>query len=278
MTDANDLAGAPGAGESTDGVADAVTEKHPKLFIGMPAFGCLIAKQTLSSMLILRVVCAKNGIQTHIKMVGNESLITRGRNVITREFLASDCTHLLFIDADINFAAESVIDMLRFDKDVVTGIYAKKAYNWDKLATRDPKNIEPLSQVMLDFNINIIADTPVIDNRFIRVHDAATGFMMIKREIIEKVYEHYRKDLYCINDIPSSRQDTPDYVAVFDTMIDPRDHRMLSEDYAFCRRVQAVHGEVWTDLNCTLGHIGTFSFVSSDPRVVTNPFLEPTNV
>ena len=242
------------------------SQKMTKLYIATPAYGCFVCKEYLSSLLMLRVVCAKHGISTAVKLLGNESLITRGRNVIVAEFLKSDCTHLLFIDADINFSADSVIDMLNSNKDVIGGIYSKKSYNWDKLTApnRDPR--EPLSQVMLDFNINVVQETPVENNRFVRVLDLATGMMLIKKEVLVSMYEKF-PELCCVNDVPSSRDEIPEYVAIFETMID-KNGRYLSEDYAFCRRYQSMGGEIWCDLNCILGHIGTYTFNPSDPRVV----------
>ena len=237
-----------------------------KLYIATPAYGCFVCNKYLSSLLMLRVVCARHGISTAVKLLGNESLITRARNVIVAEFLRSDCTHLLFIDADINFSAESVIGMLEADKDVICGIYSKKAYNWDKLTAPNRDSREPLSQVMLDFNINVVRETPVEKNRFVRVLDGATGFMLIKKEVLVSMYEKF-PELRCVNDVPSSREEIPAYVAIFETMIDT-DGRYLSEDYAFCRRYQSMGGSIWCDLDCVLGHIGTYSFNPSDPRIV----------
>ena len=257
------------AADAPTAAADAPAPVRPpvKLFIATPAYGCYVCKEYLSALLMLRVLCAKNGIETSVKLLGNESLITRARNIIVAEFLKSGSTHLLFIDADINFMAESVLAMLGADKDVMCGIYSKKSYNWDKLALRAAHSREPLSQLLLDFNINIVADTPVIQNRFVRIHDGATGFMLIKRSVLERMYEAF-PELTCVNDIPSSRDEIPSYVAVFETMIDPRDRRYLSEDYAFVRRYQSIGGEVWCDLDACLGHIGNYTFSPANSKVV----------
>lgn len=241
-----------------------------KLFIATPAYGCYVTKEYLSAVLMLRVMCAKHKISTCVKLLGNESLIQRARNIIAAEFLKSDCTHLLFIDADINFSPESVIDMLKFDKELVCGIYAKKSYDWNKLQDARLNKIEPLSQALIDFNINIVKETPVVDNRFIKVHDGATGFMLIRRDALQRMYDAY-PELECVNDIPSSREEVPTYVAVFDCMID-KDKRNLSEDYAFVRRFQKIGGDVWVDLNCFLGHVGNYSFNPTNPAIVGHFF------
>ena len=48
--------------------------------------------------------------------MGNESLITRARNTLVSQFLDADkeddsLTHLMFIDADIGFRGEAVLDV-----------------------------------------------------------------------------------------------------------------------------------------------------------------------
>jgi hypothetical protein len=60
----------------------------------------------------------------------NESLITRARNRLTNDFLATDSTHLMFIDADITFNPEYIVRMLNADKDIICGLYPKKEINW----------------------------------------------------------------------------------------------------------------------------------------------------
>lgn len=230
---------------------------RPKLYIATPAYGCTITNSYLVSLLFLRNECAKRGIQCLVDFLGNESLITRARNLLVEQFLKTDSTHLLFIDADISFNAESVFAMLEANKDVICSIYPKKNYVWDKLKDTNVNPNEPIFQKALDFNINILRDTPVEGGRFCRVLDAATGFMMIKREVLLKMKEAFTS-LTCVNDVTG--YDIKEYVALFDCMIDPQTRRYLSEDYAFCRRWQLIGGEIWADIKSMLGHEGNFYF------------------
>lgn len=239
---------------------------EPCIFIATPAYGCFVCKDYLTSLIMLRVRCAANGIRTVVKLLGNESLITRARNVMVAEFLKSQCTHLMFIDSDIYFNPDNVISMVKADRPVLCGIYGKKSFIWNNL-DNPAYNNEPIQQRMVEFNLNLNQTCAVEEGRYMEVRDAATGFMLIRRDVLETMHERY-PELTCKNDIAWMRDEIPEYCAMFDCMIDPVDRRYLSEDYAFCRRWQKIGGKVWADLNCTLGHIGAFNFQSNNPRVV----------
>jgi hypothetical protein len=234
-----------------------------KLFVAVPAYGCLINASCLSSLLSLRAAALSRGVEIIIEFMGNESLIPRGRNVFGAKFMKIhvDATHMLFLDSDIVFDAECVFKMLEFDKDVVCGIYAKKVIDWAKVksaadAVKSGSMLsEPFHSIGVDYNINFDRRDVAIENgRFCKVLDAATGFMLINKRCMSKLYESFTS-LYCVNDIPGS--DIQDYVAVFDLMIDPQNRRYLSEDYAFCRRCQMVGCEIWADIASSFAHIGS---------------------
>lgn len=231
-----------------------------KVYLATPCYGCQMSVTFLASVLGMQQVLMQNGIQSIVDFVGNESLVERARNILAARFLRSDATHLLFVDADIGFRPEAVMRLIKADKDIVTGVYSKKAFNWEnvraKSAAGDP---EPVYQQGLDFNINIASASEKIQDGFAKVLDSATGFMLIKRGVLEKMEAHYREELHCVNDILG--QDIKEYVALFACMIDPDTRRFLSEDYSFCRRYQALGGEIYADLTSPLAHIGTNVFV-----------------
>ena len=60
------------------------------------------------------------------------SLVTQGRNLCVAGFLDSKATHLLFIDSDIYFQAQSIFQMLKADKDIIGVPYPIKTFMWDK--------------------------------------------------------------------------------------------------------------------------------------------------
>ena len=93
-----------------------------KIFIGTPCYGGMITADYFKSCMQLVALAASKKIELQFATIGNESLITRARNTIVQLFMDHDYTHLMFIDADLAFNPESVIRMIEFDKDVVTGV------------------------------------------------------------------------------------------------------------------------------------------------------------
>jgi phage/plasmid-associated DNA primase len=106
-----------------------------------------------------------------------------------------------------------------------------------------------------------------IENGLVRLHDGATGFMMIKREALDKMIEAY-PDLKYNNDLNTPPELNPHFYAFFDTMIDPKDRRYLSEDYCFSRRWQELGGEIWLDPTISLNHYGSFNFQGNPQQII----------
>jgi hypothetical protein len=237
----------------------AVQSKKPSLFLGIPCYACMMCNTFAASLIALQALCAQRGIQIYMDFVGNESLIERARNILVKRFIQQpNFTHMMFIDADIGFNPESVIRLLEFDKDVTSAVYPKKSINWEIVKKKIAQgSSEDVRQMGLDFNINLISNDPPI-NGFVKVLDVATGFLMMKREMIERMYEHYKEELFAVNDIQG--QNVADYIAIFACSIDKQSKRFLSEDYAFCRRWQEMGGEVWADLSTPLSHSGSHSY------------------
>jgi len=194
-------------------------------------------------------------------IMGNESLITRGRSILVQRFLQSKATHLLFIDSDIAFDPISVLRMIAFDGDVMAGIYAKKGLSWDTIAAAKDTTPSGLRDAGLNFNINLPRDNHkhTVTNGFLRVLDAATGFFCIKRETLERLKEDH-PEILVMNDIPGSRDVVKTYPVLFDTSIDPDSNRYLSEDYHFCRLVQKHGMDVYVDITAVTSHTGSLQY------------------
>ena len=236
---------------------------NKKLYISTPCYDAMLTMQYTMSLLRLVQFCNQHNIDYMIDFLGNESLITRARNKSLNKFMNTDCSHLLFIDSDIEFQPEAVMDLLLFDKDVSCCVYPKKGFNWNKFMysiQNEQNSKEHPSSRGLDYAYNIMYNDKnelIKNGDFIRVNQSSTGFMMIKREIVEKLNKKHT-ELEIISD-ELSNNDTKMY-GLFCCMI--KNKQYLSEDYSFCQRVNDIGGQVWINIKHNLNHIGKYSFNS----------------
>ena len=251
--------------------------RKEKLFIATPCYGGMLTEAYFRSTIRLLTFCNQHQIPVAFGTIANESLVTRARNVLVAYFLQSDFTRLMFIDADIEFQVEDVIKLIAHNKEVAVGAYPKKGVNWQRIRESVRLKDEGYSDQQIasfgsDYAINfkfLNRDTKqiAIENGLIRLHDGATGFMMIKREVIDKMIVHY-PELKYNNDLNTPPELNPHFYAFFDTMIDPKDKRYLSEDYTFSRRWQDMGGEIWLDPSISLNHYGSFNFQGNPQQII----------
>lgn len=236
--------------------------------IATPCYGGMVHESYVRGLTSLVGTTGSIGMAVNMATVINESLVTRARNELVKYLTMTDCTHLFFIDADISFKPEDVYRLLLHDKDVVVGAYPLKRVKWGDIDTTKASSVQDVQRMATEYVINIrftddeqkrTGNVPVVDG-LIEVHDAGTGFMCIKRHVIEQMIDaypetHYKKEpKHLIHEGDDGQR-----WALFDTMID-EDNRYLSEDYTFCRRWQRLGGKIWLDPQVTLGHFGTHHF------------------
>ena len=251
------------------------------LFVATPMYGGMNHGLYAKACLDLQAICMQYGVTVKFSFLFNESLITRARNYLVDEFLnRSDCTHLLFLDADIHFNPQDVIALLALDKDVIGGPYPKKAIKWASVKKALDKNpgITPqdLEKVTGDYVFNPVRGTDkfsVADP--LEVLEIGTGFMMVKREVFPIMEQKYPELRYKPDHVGQAHFDGSRYIhAFFDTIIDSKDSatgggtdRYLSEDYMFCQMWRKIGGQIYLCPWMKTQHIGTYAFTGNMPAV-----------
>ena len=251
-----------------------------KLFVATPMYGGMAHGLYIKSSLDLQTTMNKYGIETKFSFLFNESLITRARNYLVDEFLRSDHTHLLFIDADIHYNPQDVLALMALDKDVIGGPYPKKSINWGNVAqaARAHPNMEPkeLEQLVGEYVFNVVKGTKqftVTDP--LEVMEIGTGFMLVKREVFNKMEKEYPMIRYKPDHVGQANFDGSRYIhAYFDTVIDYKESivgggsdRYLSEDYMFCQMWRKMGGKIFLCPWMKTQHIGTYAFTGNMPAV-----------
>src|SRR5690606_1740714 len=84
-----------------------------------------------------------------------------------------DCTDLVFLDADVSWNPDDLIKLIKHDRDVVAGVYPKRS-------SRDK-----------DFPVHVLPGVALQadSDGLVEVAGAPTGFMKIKRHVLEKMWE-----------------------------------------------------------------------------------------
>ena len=250
----------------------AIDKKRPSLMIATPMYGGMCTGQFMVGVLQTINKMQSVGVQVYFVQMGNESLITRARNELTRIFLEKDFDYLMFIDADIGFNPTDILSMINANKDIICGIYPKKEIDWVQVSNAVKDGVPPqeLSKYTGAFVVNLVHDAKSAQgamNEPIQIANGGTGFMLIKREVLEKlkdVVPTYNSDMYMIVDTERKPRKIYQY---FDVSIDRTDNdRLLSEDYHFCKLARDNGFKVWAAPWAQLSHTGSYTFSGFLPR------------
>lgn len=210
--------------------------------IAIPAYAGMVQADVIGEMLKVSQWLASQKCNLKYFALKGCSLVTKARNDIVREFLSGPGDALVMIDDDIVFEAvdlERIIWWLIAGKDVVAGFYRQKT---DKVEYRaDLVNRD---------------DKPVMgeNGRLIELERVGTGFMGIRREVLETLIVTNPLLKY-------TGKDEKDTYALFDTKL--QNGKYIGEDYAFCDLVREHGFKVWGDPYCKLIHVGRYEFSGS---------------
>jgi hypothetical protein len=234
------------------------------IFIATPMFGGMCYGTYADSLANSIYVFMNAKIPLTYSFRHNEALITKGRDDLASEFMQTDCSHLMFIDADIGFDAKDILSMVDADKDVICGLYPRKGIDWDQVAqaARDDVPTQELPKHSGSFPINALNGkniTEAMDSsgqQPVEVRNAGTGFMLIKREVLESLVDKVPQYFAVVDGLVTSKVRKQ----YFDTSIDPADNVLLSEDFHFCKLVRDNGFKVWVAPWVVSSHTGTYTF------------------
>jgi len=205
-------------------------------------------------------------VETLLASLMNESLIPRARNELVRLFLnETQCSHIMFIDADMYFNDQAIATLYKADKDVACGIYPKKEIDWGKVSTAASKGKADLPNHSSSFVLNLPHDVKKIEpdaDGMVEVRHGGTGFMLIKRKVFEKLAPHVPEYRASTKQNEKGEFVRPLVKQFFDTSIDETGC-LLSEDYHFCALWRKHGGKVFANTKLKFNHIGTHIFGGS---------------
>jgi hypothetical protein len=178
-----------------------------KLFVATPMYGGACMGVFAKSIADLSAICTRYGVSLQLYLLFNESLIPRARNYCCDEFLRSDANHFLFLDGDIGFDPNDIIQMLALQTDdspydILGAPYPKKCISWEKIVMAVNKGLADNDPSVLDKYVGdfVFNPKPGITSfqisEPVEVLELGTGFMMIKRATMQKFADSFPQYLY----------------------------------------------------------------------------------
>ena len=245
-----------------------ISEPKYKIFVATPVHSECSIHYT-QALLKFQKQCMMNSIMVSFSLL-KSSLVTQGRNLCVANFLKdpTNYTHLLFIDSDIDFKFDTIMKMLKFDREVIATPYPMKHIHWDQIWDRVQKgkikNIEELKRAGHAFPIKLDnqkgKEIPVVDG-VIEVSHAPTGCMLIKKQVFDKMIKAYPNDKIEQATIVNGIALIDEYnYNFFDTIHDPETRKYYGEDFGFCKKWTAIGGKCYCYVSDDITHVGEYAY------------------
>lgn len=229
------------------------------IWVAVPAYTGQICVETAHSLNVEMLESFNRGIPFLLTFHEQDSIITRCRNCMVMNFLASDPAHftdMIFIDSDVGFPQGALIRLAEHPRDVVGAVYPYR---------KDP----------LDFPVQFIDGKAgeEIDTGLTKVAGLPAGFLKISRKALELIMAKFPDHWYYEANVPQGKAFRFfDFVTI--------NNKFFGEDYAFCALAREAGLDIWCDTDITLKHVGAKHFVgnlkefidSKNPDKAADPF------
>lgn len=190
-------------------------------------------------------------IKYDICVISYGPIISKNRSLLVEAFMKSNATDLFFIDSDVGFPPDKFFYVLKRPEELVGGTYPNKTEN---------ENDYPLHLVLDDKGKVMCSE----DGKLLEAKRLPTGFMRIKRSVIEKMIEAYPK----LKWEETWRSNKTHHVLYdFFRHSDPVG-KWTGEDYGFCDRWKAIGGQLWLYPDIDFIHIGLKEYVGNYARTL----------
>jgi hypothetical protein len=165
------------------------------------------------------------------------------RNSLAKECLDGDYTHLWFMDDDHSFPPDLLMQLLAWDRDLVTPVCLTRVYPFAPVSyvVAPPERQHEAEFMPID-----LADCA--SSGLVQIVAGGCAGMLIKREVLEAT----RGMSFDYNEEARSEQEM--WTTVGDRWFEYGDR---SEDIVFCEKAVKAGFRIYADLGARLGHITT---------------------
>lgn len=227
-----------------------------ELLIGTPSKSGFIWGQTAKAVSHLFAQCERAGIAVQWGTIYNDPYVFCARDAIANRFLDdTKATHLMFIDDDIVFNPADVFKLIEADKSIIGGVYPMKKIDWELVQSLAGKyggnmlnHVSSPCYFWLPKGQETILSADI--GKPTEVMAMGTGFMLIRRDALEKFRAHYQ--LTYLNKRYSGKNLTPFFYMGIEAQL----RESIGEDVQFCFKMREMGEKVYVLPSLTLGHVG----------------------
>ena len=215
-----------------------------RVFIAMPSGRGAPDIDCVSSLNGTMQDLRQHGIEYSFNSIHGNCYIALIRSLMTHQFMQSECTHLFFWDDDVAGPHGALRRLMGYDRDIMVAAYPKKV----------PAGSPPSKAWPIAITSGIPDEQGLLESDMV-----ATGFLLIKRNVIEAMYEKYADRVFHNKDSDS------DIIDLFPTGIIDEDgfpknalgkNMWWGEDYSFSVLAKRAGFKIWMDPKIQLLHAG----------------------
>jgi hypothetical protein len=199
----------------------------------------------------------EHGMRPERRIIHGNCYVHLCRNILTHQFMQTDCSHLFFWDDDVAAPPQALRKLISYNRDIIVAPY--------------PKKVAPGSPPQKAWPVSLTDGIPDALG-LLECDMVATGFLLIKRHVIETLYEMHAERRFW------NEQHDCELVDLFPTGLLPGFPRAANgkpmwwgEDYAFSVFAKRAGFKIWLDPVIRLHHagrnvwLGDFAKSAADP-------------
>ena len=217
----------------------------PRIFVAVLSKDGRVALNFAMSMLAMQATLARNGVAMSVATIDNCTIVGHGRNRLLGQFLASQATHILYIDDDMGWPADAVMRLLASGHHFVGCTALRKEGPPARFACRlsEPERRD--------------------GNGFVAAEGLGMCLTLLSRGCVESLVRRHENLAYACPDTGATLYN------LFDTEL--HNGQLQGNDYVFSRRWLEMGGEIWIDPVPVLDHVGTYTWSAALAEMIGMP-------
>ena len=212
-----------------------------RVFIAIPAHSGQIMVPTVCSLMAsFHEVIEQGWALPELHVRSGDADLIRARNALVAEFLKSECSDLLLVDADISWGPGAFIRLVSHDVAFVAAAYRMRTDEFEHYPIIWPEKRRMCTDTKTGYPLVAAEGVPV-------------GFCRLTRACVERLVDSL-DGAYFVD--PVLPQEKVPWLFEFERHGIAR----MEEGFSLCKRWRNLGGEIWVDPTINLGHSGVKTF------------------